>query len=116
MEEAVAAEPTKLEPLTYYGTKNVDYNTGKSSSTVSQYPSASGYLESFQAPASTENPYQQYSFPPVVNYDALQSKYLESIISTPAPQKNIETAALNAKNDGTAASSETAPESSKNKS
>lgn len=116
MEEAVAAEPTKLEPLTYYGTKNVDYNTGKSSSTVSQYPSASGYLESFQAPAGTENPYQQYSFPPVVNYDALQSKYLESIISTPAPQKNIETAALNAKNDGTAASSDTAPESSKNKS
>ncbi|XP_066256577.1 protein IWS1 homolog A-like [Euwallacea similis] len=111
------AEQTKMEPVTFYGSKNVDYNTGKSSSTVAQRPSASAYQETVKLPSTTANPYLQYQFPPAVNYEALQSKYLQSIATTPAPVKNIESGNLNEQPQAeiVPASSDNAPESTKNK-
>jgi hypothetical protein len=63
--------------------KYADYNTGKSSSTVSQHPQAPGYYEKLtQAPTAT--PYQKYSFQPVTE-EGFKSKYLDTLISTVAP-------------------------------
>ncbi|XP_056648686.1 uncharacterized protein LOC130453107 [Diorhabda sublineata] len=54
----------------------VNYNTGKSSSTVSQYPSASGVLD---IPSSQLSPYQKYSFQPIVQASrVLPSKYYDT--------------------------------------
>ncbi|CAG9763325.1 unnamed protein product [Ceutorhynchus assimilis] len=95
----------KINPLAYYGTKSANYETGKSSSTVSQYPAAAGYLSSLKIPTTTvTTPYQKYSYQPI-NYEALQSKYLEALVSTPST--NID--------DNGAAHSENAPENLKNK-
>ncbi|XP_050311596.1 eukaryotic translation initiation factor 5B-like [Anthonomus grandis grandis] len=71
-------DQTKIDPATYYGGKTADYNTGKSSSTVSQYPAATGYLAQLQIPTTTVNPYQKYSYQP------LSSKYLETLTNAPA--------------------------------
>ncbi|KAH1003495.1 hypothetical protein HUJ04_003414 [Dendroctonus ponderosae] len=109
------AEQSKLDPLTYYGIKNIDYNTGKSSSSVSQHPAAS-YVASRKVPTSTLSPYEQYGFEPAAsNYEALQSKYFESVATTRSPLKNSESAHLNGEDqDGGTASSNKA-ESTQNK-
>lgn len=61
--------------------KVVDYNTGKSSSTVSQNPHAPGYYSKLlNSPKSTATPYQKYSFQPTSDSD-----YLSAILSTVAP-------------------------------
>ncbi|KAG5894415.1 hypothetical protein JTB14_033160 [Gonioctena quinquepunctata] len=53
----------------------VDYNIGKSSSTVSQYPAATGYVK--PSPGSL-TPYQKYSFQPSTGESAINSEYFES--------------------------------------
>ncbi|KAF7269748.1 hypothetical protein GWI33_017266 [Rhynchophorus ferrugineus] len=84
---------TKGNP-SYFNSKDVDYSTGKSSSTVSQNsPSSAAYLSALKIPTSKVNPIEKYNLEPV-DYDALQSKYIEE---------------LN-KEDGAAASSDSAPE------
>ncbi|KAL1516522.1 hypothetical protein ABEB36_000429 [Hypothenemus hampei] len=105
LETQPRAAQSKVAPLTFYGTKNIDYNTGKSSSTVAQYPAASGYVTALQLPTTTVRP---YNFQP--NYEALQSRYLAAIASTPRVPVVEEK-----KNDGSVAQSENVPKSLKNK-
>ncbi|XP_015833592.1 uncharacterized protein LOC103312367 isoform X1 [Tribolium castaneum] len=60
--------------------KYTDYNSGKSSSTVSQQPTVAGFYEKLtEAPTAT--PYQKYSFQPT----SPENKFLGSLISTVAP-------------------------------
>lgn len=59
--------------------KYTDYDTGKSSSTVSQQPKASGFYEKLTE-TPTPTPYQKYSFQPTA-----ENKFLGSLISTVAP-------------------------------
>lgn len=70
---------SKYEEPVVHG-KQVNYNTGKSSSSVSQYPSARGFYENVESPT-TMSPYQKYSFQGTTK----KPKYLGSLISTAAP-------------------------------
>ncbi|XP_050508731.1 uncharacterized protein LOC126885952 [Diabrotica virgifera virgifera] len=68
----------------------VDYNTGKSSSTISQYPLAAGLLD---VSSSKLTPYQKYSFQPVVQAsritdDLYNPKTVEPF--NPSYQKKLE--------------------------
>lgn len=77
---------------------------------MSQHPAAS-YIASLKVPTSTLSPYDQYGFEPAAsNYEALQSKYFESVATTRSPLKNSESEDL----DGRTASSNKA-ESTQNK-
>ncbi|XP_023018384.2 uncharacterized protein [Leptinotarsa decemlineata] len=54
----------------------IDYNIGKSSSTVSQFPAAAGYIKPSPGDLS---PYQKYSFQPTTLESSLSSKYSDSL-------------------------------------
>ncbi|XP_060520678.1 uncharacterized protein LOC132698550 [Cylas formicarius] len=107
----------QTKPQTFYNSKNVDYNTGKSSSSVSQYPAASGISANLQGvPTTTLRPYDKYSFQPgSADFKALQSKYLEALASPSTPIKPIFEKKENANDDELVLPSESIAESLKDK-
>lgn len=69
--------------------KVADYNTGKSSSTVSQNPYAQGYYSKpSAAPNPSLSPYDKYSFQPA------SSDYIGSVLSTSAPYKKTDSGSI----------------------